>query len=82
MKTVNINYMTYDELIRDIPDILPYLKPYNPTNDDTIRGKVIDHLAAMGFIFGDDIPDIRVKYTKRKERYRLMEFCVEYKELK
>lgn len=76
--TTNVNVMTYDELLRDIPELAPLLKPYSPTNDDIIRNKVKKFLKTQGFSFKDEIPDIRVKYSKRKEKYYLESFGLVY----
>ena len=82
MTTTNINYMSYNELITDMPDLLPLLKPYSPTNDDIIRMKLVKFLKGKGFLFLEEIPEMRVIYKKRKEKYYLESFGLVYDRIK
>ena len=78
----NINVMTYDELLRDIPELAPLLKPYSPTNDDIIRNKVKKFLKTKGFVFKSEVPEIRVGLSKRMEKYYLQSFGLVYDRIK
>ena len=82
MKSPTINYMSYDELLRDIPELLPLLKPYSPLNDDIIRNKVKKFLKGKGFLFLEEIPEMRVTYSKRQEKYYLKTFGLVYDRIK
>ena len=82
MTTINVNIMSYEELLRDIPELAPLLKPYSPTNDDIIRNKVKKFLKTKGFTFKTEVPEIRVESTKRMERYYLRSFGLVYDRIK
>jgi len=82
MTTTNVNVMSYEELMRDLPELAPLLKPYSPTNDDIIRNKVKKFLKGKGFTFKNEIPDIRVEYSKRMEKYFLRSFGLVYDRIK
>ena len=80
--TKYVNYMTYDQILSEIPDIAPLLKPYSPLNDDAIREAVVKHLLSKGFVFHDDVPEIKPVIRKVKHRYYLDAFGTVYKPVK
>lgn len=82
MQSVNVNYMSYDELVNDMPELIPLLKPYSPTNDDVIRMKLVKFLKGKGFLFLEEIPEMRVISKKRKEKYYLVSFGLVYDRIK
>ena len=82
MKPRTFNYMTYQQIIEDIPSAAYLLKPYSPLNDDALREKVITHLLSKGFVFGEDIPEIKPVIRKRGHKYYLDQFGIEYERLK